>query len=129
MLYDMADGGGMAGGGMAEGDEPDRRSIWQRLEEQDREEEARTKGFRLAFFSWLGLNTLFVIGRPAVHDERVQTACLVVLILVGLAVMVLGVRSMRRRHVERRRGGGNLRLGGIVGAPDLYAPDWEFSWR
>ena len=84
------------GDGVAEGDEPDRRSIWQRLEEQDREAAARAKGFRLAFFSWMGLNSLYVIGRPAIDNPRVQLAVQVVLVLASVPIAVLGIKAMRR---------------------------------
>ena len=93
-----ADRDGVDGGEPADSGEPDRRSIWARLEEQDREEAARSKGFRLAFFTWLGLNSLYVIGRPAIDNPGVELALQVALILAGLAIVILGVTSTRRRR-------------------------------
>ena len=59
---------------------------------------ARTKGFRLAFFGWMGLNSPYVIGRPAIDNVRVQLALQVALIFAGLAMVVLGIKTMRRRR-------------------------------
>jgi hypothetical protein len=61
-----------------------------------RAEATTARGFRLAVFSWLGLNSLYVIGRPAIDDLQVQPALQVVLVLALVPVATLGVTAMRR---------------------------------
>jgi hypothetical protein len=46
----------------------------------------------------MGLNSCYVIGRPAIDNVQVQLALQVALTCAGFVMVVLGITTMRRRR-------------------------------